>query len=594
MQKGTQRDRKIDNATVLNRRSFIASSAALLSAAAFGTGLAGCAPQQATPGGSDSNAGSSQGIQASWSTPPAPIEEASITETIQTEVLVIGGGNAGQYAACAAAEAGAKVLVLEKNSSIGTTQRYAIGAVDSRYQLEKGIHIDKRDLVETLCQYASHRCDQRLIKLWADKSGEVIDWLGDVLAEVEPSVSVHIETDTGNSSHGNYKTFATWHNVQTSDECLLSLDFVGQKLLKLGVEVMTETPMLRLEREGDKSGRVTGVIAQDKDGNYIRVNASKGVILCTGGYASNEEMMREANPLVANNCTTLLMPGALNAGDGIKAAVWVGAVKQEQGTAMVFDRGGVPPGTPGGCLYDSPGIEVHLGSQPFLKVNQKGERFCNESVPYDFIYAAACEQPNSTWCMVWDANWVEQVRQFHTIACARVFPSDEGKFLLFGTDTNADANPKSTASGFNTELFMEQVLIPAGVVVEAQTIEELAEKLQVPASAFVATVKRYNELCAKGEDEDFGKESYRMLPIDTPPYRGTTIGGELLCTIDGLRINEKIQVVDAQGEPIEGLYAAGNDSGGFFANNYPELIPGVNMGRGITFGFLAGQNAARS
>jgi hypothetical protein len=292
-------------------------------------------------------------------------------------------------------------------------------------------------------------------------------------------------------------------------------------------------------------------------------------------------MMTELNPMAVRACTAFEAPGEMNVGDGIKAGAWIGAQKQEQTAVQVFDRGGVPPQAQAGCLYEQPGVITHIGSQPFLKVNRRGERFCNESVPYDFIYAAATYEPSLLWCEVWDANWREQTRQFHTVACSRIqYSPTGGKLIIFDEDT--------------TEGFHQEMLIPAGVVVEAQTLEELAEKLLIPADTFVKTVERYNELCAKGVDEDFGKESYRMLPIDTPPYRATTLGGQLMCTMDGLLVNTDLQVLDNEFNPIEGLYAAGNDSGGFFANNYPELIIGTTVGRAITFGYLAGKNAVGS
>jgi hypothetical protein len=264
--------------------------------------------------------------------------------------------------------------------------------------------------------------------------------------------------------------------------------------------------------------------------------------------------------------------------DGIKAAKWIGAQKQEQPTVQVFDRGGVPPDAEAGAMFSTPGVMTHIGSQPFLKVNKRGERFCNESTPYDFIYAAATYEPSLLWCSVWDANWREQTRQFHTVACSRIQPSPTGgKMIIFNEDA--------------TEEFHQQVLMPAGIVVESDTLEGLAEELQIPPETFIATVERYNELCEKGVDEDFGKESYRMMPLNTPPYRGATLGGQFMCTMDGLLINTNLQVLDEEFNPIEGLFAAGNDSGGFFANNYPELIIGTTCGRAITFGYLAGKSA---
>jgi succinate dehydrogenase/fumarate reductase flavoprotein subunit len=106
------------------------------------------------------------------------------------------------------------------------------------------------------------------------------------------------------------------------------------------------------------------------------------------------------------------------------------------------------------------------------------------------------------------------------------------------------------------------------------------------------TVERYNDLCHQGKDEDFGKESYRMLALDQGPYYGAMLGGRLLATLDGLRVNTKMQVLREDGEVIPGLYAAGNCSGGFFFGAYPDHVPGLTVSHAQTFGRLAGQIAA--
>ena len=107
-----------------------------------------------------------------------------------------------------------------------------------------------------------------------------------------------------------------------------------------------------------------------------------------------------------------------------------------------------------------------------------------------------------------------------------------------------------------------------------------------------ATVARYNELCEMGEDVDFYKESYRMRPVAQPPFYAVTVGGQLLCTMDGMQIDTEFHVLDAAGDPIPGLYALGNDSGSYFADCYPELVVGAAAGRSLTFGYLLGQNLA--
>lgn len=522
----------------------------------------------------------------SWRDAPAPIPQEQLAEIYVSDIVIVGAGNAGMAAGMRAVERGASVTIVEKLSAVGAS-RSSFAAIDSRMQKAAGINLNKHEVIEELCKYASHRVDQKLIRLWANESGATMDWLADLMAQ--QGYEMIVETDCGNEDHGFYKTFPVCHNLQSvygGDEPVpymadasvhpeIAMHLV-EPFTAAGGRILFNTPMQQLIR--NEAGRVIGVICKDADGDYVGVYAKKGVMICTGGYAYNEEMMRDMNPQTVAHCTTMeAYPG--NNGDGIKAATWIGADKDDVPTVMVFDRGGVPSGVGGGGLYANSGVMTHIGSQPFLKVNHDGERFCNESVPYDYIYHAATKEKLSTYCMIFDANWREQTRQFHTIGCSRMQLSPSGsKYILSSEDFQ--------------EFFFQNILMPAGICVEADTIEGLAEKLLIPADALRATVDRYNALCAKGVDEDFGKESYRMMPIDTPPYRAVTLGGQLLCTLDGLRINTQMQVLDKSGEVIDGLYAGGNDSGGFFSNCYPELVVGVAMGRTFTFARLAGENMA--
>ena len=132
----------------------------------------------------------------------------------------------------------------------------------------------------------------------------------------------------------------------------------------------------------------------------------------------------------------------------------------------------------------------------------------------------------------------------------------------------------------------------AGFIQQADTVEELAEKLGIPADTLAATVERNNANAAAGEDPDFGKEAFRLSPVDTAPFFGVRNAGRLLCTMDGIKIDETMHALNADGDPIEGLYVCGNDSGCFFAHTYPDQIPGLAAGRSATFARRAGRIAA--
>lgn len=523
----------------------------------------------------DPEPGSAQ--QFDWLGEAPVIDEAEIKETVDTEVLVVGAGNAGLMCGARAAVKGAKVLVIEKSISI-QTERYWLGAVGTREQEEAGTVIDKNKLVAELCRYASHRCDERLIRLWADNSAEAIGWYAEQVKSHNPGVEFHHEWDIGVGDHEPYYVAATMHNFQddipenaySQKAAAYGLSTLNKVLEENGGELRYQTAMVKLEQNG--AGRVTGVIARNADGDYIRINASKGVCLCCGGYAANKEMLLTLNPNAYSVVASSMAPAG-NVGDGIKAAMWIGADKDPEPTAMIFDRGLLMPNVVPNGNWDVSG-PYHIGSQPWLKVNLKGERFANESLPYDFILHAGHMQPGHAYCTIFDSNWMEHVKQFHQFGCARIIPSESGgKLHVFPPEVEA---------------YYISLMVQAGFIQEADTFEELAEKLNIPADTFAATANRYNELCAKGEDEDFGKEAYRMIALDKPPFYGARQAGQLLTTMDGLRINTRMEVIDANADPIEGLYAAGDCSGGFFANNYPEYIVGVAIGRTLTEGYLLG------
>lgn len=497
-------------------------------------------------------------------------EIGTITKTIETEVVVCGGGTAGIITALTAAENNAKVILLEKGNNCYPPRTF-IGAIGSKVQKEHGVEIDRNKIVNELCRHTCYRVDQRLINLWADESGEMMDWLCNIMTD--NGMKVTLETDINNNM--NIREWSTCHSFynDNSEDKRKPVKILEERMKAHGVNIMTRTPMIQLTTDDDK---VSGVIAKNSDGEYIQINASKGVVLATGGYSNNMEMLKELNPIAASNITSLPLTQGVT-GDGIKAAKEIGAEMDPISTVMIFDREAVKPGKVAGEPFE--GKMFWLGSQPFLKVNKLGERYTNESVPYDFCIHAASMQPGKVWCSIFDSNWRKDVLEFHTIGCSRVvLPEDNEKYPC-------NFNMK-IIEGRNGEL------LKAGYMQQANTIEELAEKLMLPPQTLKTNIYRYNELCEKGEDKDFGKISFRMRPVVKAPFYGITVGGNLLCTLDGLRININMQVLDKNMEPIKGLFAVGNDSGGFFAYSYPELAPGVAAGRSMTFGRHVGEYLA--
>lgn len=556
----------------INRRSFIKGTAISAVGLASASLLSGCGQDEVNP-----DASSDKNLKPSYETPPAPIPEKNIKRTISADVVVIGGGTGGMFAALAAAEAGAKTILLEK-SSVAAAGPAWMAAINSSLQKKMGVKIDRDEAVEEICRYGGHLVDQRLVNLWADKSGEAMDWFMPIVAAA--GLQTIVETDV---KEGFYKSYPVAHVVVAPGEKVDSFPSSGigstyylpvlvKRAKELGVDILYETPLQQLIK--DKKGRVTAAIAKNARNEYIRINASKGIILCTGGYARDPEMLKELSPSALDTGLNVAPLG--NTGDGIKAALWVGAAMDPDHATMVFDRALVMDEKKMGPPWK--GGYLHLGSQPFLRVNLRGERYVNEDLPYDYAWNAALMEPGKVWWEIWDGNWTEDIKRFHGTVCARII--------------NAPGAPPR--AGIETVEKDLQMYLKLGLVKKADSLEGLAKQMGVPAQTFLANVERYNQLYKQGKDSDFGKLPARLSALEKPPYYAAKLSGMLICNLNGLRINTQMQVLDKDATAIPGLYAAGNDSGSFFALGYPELFGGLALGRTATFGRIAGQSAAGS
>ena len=514
-----------------------------------------------------------------WLGQPPEIAEKDIVATHDTDILVVGCGTGGMFTVASAAEAGAKVIGIDR-FPVGTGIREDIGAIDSRYQKAYGTKVDKFEFITMATLYAGGRIQQDLVKLWCDESGAVVDWLGDRLAE--RGIEMWHESGDRNDET-RYKHFPIGHSPRmrlTKDgKEEISLNAVRfDYAVKHGARFDFSTKMVKLEK---KNGRVTGCIAQNAEGKYVRYNAKKGVVVATGGYAQNFKMLEALQPWnLRVTGRTGAMPGAR--GDGIKACLWVGAKMDETHSLLKFDRCALRPDQNPGVKTIQSGDSgfFWMGSQPWLKVNAYGKRFMNESGTYENILHADEFQKGHCHYTLFDSNWVQYAEQFKMHGCSRMFPFENG----------ADPN-------ISWKVVKEKMLpglIEKGYVVQADTIEELAQKLGLPAKTLQATVTRYNELAKSGNDVDYGKEPHRLTPVNKAPFYGAKNTGWMLCTLDGIQIDTNMNAIDTEGNPIPGLYVVGNDSGGYFASEYPNLATGMACGRTVTFGRLVGLKLAKA
>ena len=524
------------------------------------------------------------GDENDWLGKEPDIDEAAITETVDTDILIVGAGNGGIFAAAYAAANGLNFRVIEQNGNVQDT-RHWYGAIDSAAAKEAGEKpADRAKLLSEISRYASGKCDQRVVKTWINESAAMHDFMRSILEDkygwtCDFTSGAEAAWPAENAEHNTDYLFPVQeHNYMASESASgkprneLLLDYIRE----LGYDVDFKTSLAKLEK--DSTGRITGIIAQStEDDHFIRYNANKGVLLACGGFPGNPYMMEKLDPL-GTSVTTACSYSPADKGYGIRAAVWAGANLDKEAAPMLFDRGIVAPGVDGGYVasdsafggkaFPGPIRQYNPGTQPFLKVNRNGERFANESSPYNDIVYAAAHQPGRVYAQICDANVLEDAKRFHTIGCSAQTRNGGEKYFQGKVDE----------------------AVAAGTLFVCDTIEELADKLGFTGEAkdtFLATVERYNELYDKQNDEDFGKPAYRLSAIRTAPFYGCWLGASLLTTEQGIAINDKGQALDNDNKPMPGLYVTGDMSGSFFANNYPCLMAGVAMGRTLTYAIKA-------
>ena len=524
------------------------------------------------------------GDENDWLGKEPDIDEAAITETVDTDILIVGAGNGGMFAAAYAAANGLNFRVIEQNANVQDT-RHWYGAIDSAAAKAAGEKpADRAKLLSEISRYASGKCDQRVVKTWINESAAMHDFMRSILEDkygwvCDFTSGSEAAWPAENAEHNtDYLYPVQEHNYMASESAsgLPRNELLLQYIQELGYDVDFKTSLAKLEKNSD--GRITGVIAQStEDDHFIRYNANQGVLLACGGFPGNPYMMEQLDPL-GTSVTTACSYSPADKGYGIRAAVWAGANLDKEAAPMLFDRGIVAPGVDagyvdsdsafGGKAFPGKIRQYNPGTQPFLKVNRNGERFANESCPYNDIVYAAAHQPGRVYAQICDANILEDAKRFHTIGCSAQTRNGGEKYIQGKMDE----------------------AIEAGALFKCDTLDELADKMGFTGAAkdtFLATVERYNELYDKQNDEDFGKPAYRLSAIRTAPFYGCWLGASLLTTEQGIAINEKGQALDTNNQPMEGLYITGDMSGSFFANNYPCLMAGVAMGRTLTYAMKA-------
>lgn len=533
----------------MSRRSFVGS--VLTGSAVAALGLAGCAPKttgvEAAPDGGGTGVTAAPSSKPSFLTAPDPVSETDIKETKDADVVIVGCGIAGMAAARAAAEEGARVIVVEKSEHFNCrgSMGSQIGAVNSTYQQQAGYPaFDGTELVNRYMQDTLQMANQNFLKYWVDHSGEDLEWFLELcpVEILEPGAMVPEGGINGNVylmpkatalPTGRYPAWPTAMSINFDPTFPEDAGFYypmqsfQEDIESKGGEFLYATWGRQLVKDGD---RVSGIVVQNAEGDYFLVNAAKAIVLACGDFGNNQEMLEYYAPQATGlNCTYNCMDAhgdICNVGEGHQMALWAGATMEKA------------PYAPMSHLSDVADL---------LLVRRDGRRFINEELGAQSLSNVIMRCPGEVaYCITGNAQGP--------------------KVLQPGPDA-VKPDP-------------------------SETVEEAAAIIGCDAAVLQKTIERYNELTTAGKDEDFGKDASKMVPIEAPYYVYEGHPGNMLVIMGGIDCDDDCRALDAGGNPVGGLYVAGNTQGGRFGAEYPMTAPGISHGIALSLGRLAGKNAA--
>ncbi|WP_261433756.1 FAD-dependent oxidoreductase [Berryella wangjianweii] len=464
------------------------------------------------------------------------IHDDEITAEHEVDVVICGLGPAGDAAALRCAERGLRTVAVEKQTR-GNYNSATIGGVDSRVHKHWGMEYDLDEWMADAMTDCAFQGDMALYRHFLAASGEAVDWYLDHFDNKNLD-DYPLTFAAGDFPHfrDQYDPTALGRSWNTSINLPYKPadlpDLLAKMITAAGAQIRFETPACKLTVE---DGRVTGVIVKGSQG-YERYRCAKGVVLATGGYEWNEQMLKE-------RCRPRGVPGAWltgamgNTGDGHRMGLEAGAAEDDFPQAIMLDPEQL---------------------MPYLRVNKLGRRFTPEYETYGHLAEAIQAQPGAFDFYVVDSALPQKIDKIWT--------------------------PSSSCYG------PKQVWVDAAMRTElvADTLEELAAKMDVPTEEFVATIQRWNEMAQAGKDTDFNFPGHMMMTIDAPPYYATKEFADGLCTAGGLLVNESCQVLNRDRTPIDGLYAAGLTSGGMFYNTYPHNLNCLSHTRNCLMGYTIG------
>ena len=538
-----------------------------------------------------------------WLGTEPEIDESKVAKTVDVDVAVVGCGIAGVAACRSVAEDGGLVAAFEKaDGPQCRSGEYAVinGKVQAKWGRDTWTREQIDDIIDSHMVESTYRCKRSIMSKWAHNIGDAFDWWVEAnpdLYYAETTRSAIPDESADNfiipifyplPEHYDWKQerFPCYPtSVEFKPDQHVTVEANMQKAVDTGnVQTFYGCFVEKLIME---NGRCVGLYARDAaTGEYIKCNASKGVILSTGDYSQNTKMLKHFCPEVIENNIQCLFTNVdvegnfTNQGDGIQLGMWAGAQVQQSHAPMIHHMGGGA---------DLAGVGV-MGNAGFLNLDLNGKRFMNEDLPGQQLENQIELQKNRESWQIFDSNWPEQLPYM---------PAAHGGACYYEDYASEDEGPKNNTTYRNYKSpYQLEAAVADGRAVKADTLEELVAKIYPDDTAAQQTaldsIQRYNELAKVGYDEDFHKPASRMWAVENGPfYADKFTTALLLVCIGGLESDKDCHTFDADRNVIPGLYVAGNIQGNRFATEYPIGLKGVSHSMAMYYGYVAGKNALK-
>ena len=538
-----------------------------------------------------------------WLGTEPEIDESKVAKTVDVDVAVVGCGIAGVAACRSVAEDGGLVAAFEKaDGPQCRSGEYAVinGKVQAKWGRDTWTREQIDDIIDSHMVESTYRCKRSIMSKWAHNIGDAFDWWVEAnpdLYYAETTRSAIPDESADNFiipifyplperydwKQERFPCYPT--SVEFKPDQHVTVEANMQKAIDTG-NVQTFYGCF-VEKLIMDNGRCVGLYARNAaTGEYIKCNASKGVILSTGDYSQNTKMLKHFCPEVIENNIQCLFTNVdvegnfTNQGDGIQLGMWAGAQVQQSHAPMIHHMGGGA---------DLAGVGV-MGNAGFLNLDLNGKRFMNEDLPGQQLENQIELQKNRESWQIFDSNWPEQLPYM---------PAAHGGACYYEDYASEDEGPKNNTTYRNYKSpYQLEAAVADGRAVKADTLEELVAKIYPDDTAAQQTaldsIQRYNELAKAGYDEDFHKPASRMWAVENGPfYADKFTTALLLVCIGGLESDEDCHTFDADRNVIPGLYVAGNIQGNRFATEYPIGLKGVSHSMAMYYGYVAGKNALK-